>query len=174
MGLDYALCAIVPASRAPVVLPALARVLDEDSRRALDGLSLAALAAGEARCLALQVQLEPELGYLFDAPGPDGDAPPGSLGCLWTTVRVGDAWVLLELAAATSSISAALQLSARVHDLWRGFAQEAGAAVAYLDQEDGDARCLYPDARHVTLPGATGDSFDVDAWCVRLLAAARA
>jgi hypothetical protein len=176
MGLDHALCAIVPASRAHGLLPALARVLDAASRQELDGLSLQALAAGASRCLALHVQLEADLGALFDAPAPDCIAAPGSLGCLWTTVHVGEHWVLLQLAAATSSLSAALQLSGQVQDRWRAFARDAGAALAYLDLDGGDleggaARCLFPDDRPLALPGPVGERFDVDAWCARLLGA---
>lgn len=172
MGLDHSLCAIVPRAQVGAATAALQQVLAPSSRALLAQRGLLALdgrgapAAGGAPCLALMVQLEPGFASQFDDEPPQCFDAPGEFGCLWATVHAGANYVLLDLAAATTGMSVVLQLSERVHALWRDFARASGALLAYVDLGDGAALGVHPSALHFTLPAATaGDVFDVDAWC---------
>lgn len=133
-------------------------------------------AAGNPQCLTCRT---PDGREFHDAAEDAGWDLDGPLGCVWTSLYVGDRWGLLEMTAATSSMSRLFEHSATL----RGLVRDAFAGLAPLVALDQEEACWTPldgGPSFVVSPPDAGTfdeprdarAFDVDAHAEAALAEA--
>ncbi len=179
MGINYSLCLLAKREDSDSLLENLCTILDSRSRDRIGskkwlaglesshttqigtseiqalGIAGLELEKGEfpnSYCLSLQIQLEPELEPLLSDHGFECFEQPGSFGCMWTSVFASSKYFLLEMTAATSDMSRALQQSKAIHRAWIELAKKTNALFAYIDIEDQIAMQLFPVYGDLRLP----------------------
>jgi hypothetical protein len=98
------------------------------------------------------------------------------VGCLWTSLHVGQQYALFEFTAATSHISRLFLASKNVKDAFVALAARSESTALFLDSEDAyEWFLLYPQARLTAMPNKDcfcSDDFKilrVDAYCMEVL-----
>ena len=189
MGIDYSLCLITKRKDSDTLLPSLLTVLDADSRdrigtldwspdselmrptligtsemdaRGIAGFKLSDKDSPNAYCLSLDIQLEADLQALLGDHRFKCFDEPGSFGCMWTSVFAGEHFILLEMTAATSGMSAVLRQSQAIHATWISLAKNANAVLGYIDVQEQIALQLFPTYGDLTLPDCNTLAYDGD------------
>jgi hypothetical protein len=187
MGIDYSLCAILPRTQSARMLEALRKILSAESRRRIKnlewmpamqvnetqargilGLDLNESESENSSCFGLHVKLERELEPQLGEHRFKCFERPDTFGCMWTSIFASPEHVLIQMTAATSGMSRILQESTAIHKLWRGFAKDANAVVAYVDLESETGIMLHPRSGTCVIPSDEplswfeGQDFDLD------------
>jgi hypothetical protein len=166
MGVRYGFTILTEASRVDALLSALAEALEptgaarlraalpwrplveerldwggtlEHARRGIAGFS-----TGErGDCLSFRFDLDAEVRrYLRSSPG-----PPDSIGCVYTTLDVGERYAVMTATAATSGMSRLFARSRGVNATFARIATRARALGLFFDDErDHDALVAWPGA----------------------------
>lgn len=149
-------------------------------RQGICGLALRDVERTNDWCVGLAFPPDPELERYATAYGARRRGSDVVVGCVWTSLHVGDEDALLQATAATSDMSRLFASSRSVHETWVAIAREANASLVLLDTEDLYERtCLWPHTRAVPYVGIDGfcsgdlTSVRTDDYCFELLRSAR-
>ena len=95
------------------------------------------------------------------------------VGCVYTSLAVGERHVVLHASAATSDISRLFQASAAVQETFRAIAERARASAVFFNVEDDEWTLVWPDRRQCPRPDDEEFDyyeFDVDPEAIDLYA----
>jgi hypothetical protein len=157
MGLDYGFEILAPSASAVQLVEALAAhvvpddaarllaAVREDPRRVMD---LARRNGDHDFSLCLSFLFEPDqwLTEFYHATY-RSSVPVTSrvaIGCVWSSLHVGDRFLLFEATAATTSMSLMFEHSPTVREVFVGIAREAGALLVAFDDEEDELLVVWP------------------------------
>ena len=130
-------------------------------------------------CFSFVFPLDPEVEVHARSNGYIIRGQHVEIGCIWTSLHVGEEYAFLQCTAAASSISVALAHLAGVRSAWVELARGCQALALWLDTDDHENQLVYPEMRKVPSvferwfrsPDET--CLRVDAYCEAALAPAR-